>query len=172
VRAAHLSHDTAFEAGEVHVRAVRRVGELLLEVIATAGTTEYHHPGEARRQAFTSLPKGTLREYGLTPKVSSESQLIARLPEPEFEARLDALRAAGRLPSVLPFRRAAAGYLQPKRRRLTPTLVRLRHALADVREACRLKSEAEVSAARRSGSLSTNSSTHTRSARPWAGRRA
>jgi hypothetical protein len=123
IRIAGCSTEVAVEAGEVHIRAIRKVGMLLLEIIDGAGETTYHHGGdEARTQPFRSLPKGALAAYNLSAKVSSESQLVARLPVEEFEARLSAMRSAGRVPTVLPFRRAASVYMQPKRRRLTPTL--------------------------------------------------
>jgi hypothetical protein len=149
---ARLGAEVAFEAGELHVRANRRVGELLLEVIAHAGETTYHHGrDEPRTQPFSSLPKGALAEYGLTPKLSSQAQLVAKVPSAEFEQRVQALRSAGRTPTLLPFLRAASGFMAPKRRRVTPALSRLRHALADVREVPTLTLATEAAAARQLG---------------------
>jgi hypothetical protein len=133
------------------VRATRRVRELLADITRQAGTTSYHHPGEPRTQPFRSLTKGSLSRLGVSAKLSSRSQLVAKLPGDEFQARLDALRSAGRTPSLQPFVRASRGFVQPKRHRSTATPTRLQHALADVREICNLNVPAEVSATRALG---------------------
>lgn len=153
-RVARLGADVSFQAGELYVRATRETGLLLLELTNEAGVTTYHHPGGPRTQPFTTLPKGTLAEYGLTPKLSSESQSIAKLPDREFELRLEGLRQAGRAPSLLPFLRAAARFRAPKRRRVTPTLTVLRRALLAMKEVRTLATAAEIATMRQIARIS------------------
>ena len=76
---------------EIKIWAERQAGELLQEM-------QRHRPQDGRpsRKASddsTHLP--TLDELGISRDQSSRFQTIARLPEPEFEARLAAGRGQG-----------------------------------------------------------------------------
>lgn len=153
VRVARLGAEVSFEAGELLVRSQRKAGTLLLEYIEAAGATTYHHAGGPRTQARSSLPKGGLKQLGLTSKQSSNWQAIARLPGEEFELRIDACRKAERPPATEAFLRAAHRFLLPKRSRVTPTLSLLRRALLALREVRRLDTVAEIAAARQVAKL-------------------
>lgn len=147
-RVARLGSEVAFEAGELHVRAQRRAGELLLEYVDAAGTTMHWDPELPRTHARSTMPKGSLDELGVDAKHSYRWQQLARIPGDEFEARIQACRDAGRSPASEPFLRAAHRFLLPRRSRTSPTLVLLRKAVVAMREVRKLLTPAEIAAAR------------------------
>lgn len=131
VRIARLRGEVAIEAGELHVRAQRRLGELLRD----------HQVATGRRRV-------TFATYGVSTKHSSRSQLIARIPAPEFDQRMAACRSAGKVPNVESFVRAANRFARPIPKRVTPTLSLLARALRAIREVRTLSTPKEVAAAR------------------------
>ena len=146
VRVARLRGEVAFQAGELSVRAQRRVGELLFEVTA--------RDGKPRRNARSVLPRRSLEQLGLSGKQSSRWQLVARLPADEFEQRLEACRQAERPPAVEAFVRAAARFALPMRKRATPTSTLLHRAVLAMREVRSLTTPKEVTLAREIGRMS------------------
>lgn len=79
------------DAREVQIRAKRRLGEMLAEQKVNGGMNT-----GAMGIGTSAVPKRnrtpTLEEVGVSKKESASAQKIAAVPEPEFEAKLDAWR--------------------------------------------------------------------------------
>jgi hypothetical protein len=141
---ARLGLDVSNQAIEVKIRAERRAGSLLHAMLGNK----------------KALRNGTLQQAGITPMQSSSWQLIAQIPEPEFEQRLHATKAAGRQLSSAAMVRAGRQFLrQPNQGgngQVSPTLRRLRSALLLLRDVKELHTPAEVAAARAVVALADN----------------
>ena len=138
---ARLGLDVSNEALEVKIRCERRAGTLLHDMLVT----ESPHAKKA-------LPNGTLQQAGITGMQSSSWQCIAQIPEHEFETRITATKAAGRMLSSAAMVRAGRQFLrQPNvggSGKLSPTLRRLRQVSLLLREIRELRAPAEVDLAR------------------------
>jgi hypothetical protein len=91
---AHMANDAQLEldAGEIRLRAERRLGELL---IAAKNSGHLHQGGRPRK---TPQPNGgvsavTLDELGISYNLSSDAQMLAALPEHTFEEILIVVRS-------------------------------------------------------------------------------
>src|SRR5262245_31998768 len=101
VKVARIHGQSAFEAHELHVRSLRTCGVLLIELLER---TPLSPDGRQRRENLAHLPAGkrlyvprdTLAGLGISGQDSSNMQRIGRLPNAEFEARINALRDVGR----------------------------------------------------------------------------
>lgn len=148
-RSAKLGLDVANRATELRLRAERRAGAMLRELLAE-GPPIKRRDGRIRDRR--ALPNGTLERAGITSQQSSHWIAIAQLPEAEFDTRVEAIRAAGRQLTVATFVRAARQFLrQPGKGgngSSSPTLNALRKVLALMREIKTLQTPAEVAAAR------------------------
>jgi hypothetical protein len=154
-KTARLGQDLANEATETRLRAERRCGAILIDVIAQAGPSTMR---AARRKTRPDLPEGTrmslpphtLAQFGISTKDSSRYQLLASMPVAEFDARLAALKAAGKQIVVLSFLRAASAYRRKPGggRRATPAGTLLRRALELLREVRVINTPRELELAR------------------------
>jgi len=151
---ARLGLDVSNEAIEIKLRAERRAGTLLHDMLTQGVRTLGGSPATrgAARRPKRSLPNGTLQRAGITAMQSSSWQLIAQIPAPEFEQRLTATKQAGRQLSTAAMVRAGRQFLrQPNQGgngQTSPTLRRLRQCLLLMREIRALHSPAEVEVAR------------------------
>jgi hypothetical protein len=136
-KAARLGLETANHAKEIQIRAERRCGELLLELMATAST-----------RPLRVLPNGTLDELGINNFQSARYQQLARMTAHEFEARIDAIKDAQRELSFAAFVRAARPFVRPQERRASSTETVLHNVLRLLREVTKLRTPAEVELAR------------------------
>jgi hypothetical protein len=154
VRSARLGLELANEATETRLRAERRCGSILIDVIAQAGpsTTRLSRRREKTQPEGTrlSLPPHTLEQLGISTKDSSRYQLLASIPEPEFDERVAALKAANRQIVVESFLRAAQQYRRKPGggRRSTPAGTLLRRALELLREVHVISTQRELELAR------------------------
>jgi hypothetical protein len=147
---ARLGRDVANRAIELRLRAERRCGVILREMTVAAGpTTTRPRPGQTTRER-ESLPPHTLRNLGIGPSDSSRMQLLSKLDDREFEARIDAAKSAGRQLSTEAFVRAAAQFRRkPGGRKAAPTTERLLNkALELLRSVRTLSTAREVALAR------------------------
>lgn len=149
-RAAHLGLDVANQAAEVKLRAERRCGAMLRQLVAAAGPWKRHPTVRSetpRRREH--LPRGTLAALGVSGKDSSAWQLIARLSESEFEQRVRAIKDAGRQIHTGNFVRAARQFARPvSGRPTTPAASLLRRALRLLKEVRVITTQVEVDLAR------------------------
>lgn len=136
-RAARLGLETANHAKEIQIRAERRLGELLLELMATSSS-----------RPLRVLPNGTLDELGINNFQSARYQQLARLDADEFETRLDAIKSAQRELTFAAFVRAARQFVRPQERRASSTETVLHNVLRLLREVTKLRTPAEVELAR------------------------
>ena len=97
-----------------------------------------------------SLPPRTLAQLGISTKDSSRYQLLASIPETEFDDRLVALKNAGRQIVVEAFLRAARQYKRKPGggRKSTPAGTLLRRALELLRQVRVVSTQREVELAR------------------------
>jgi hypothetical protein len=144
----------ANQAAETRLRAERRCGAILIELTARAGPSTMP---AARRRTRPDLPEGTrlslpprtLEKLGISPRDSSRFQLLSRIPDAEFEERLEATRAAGRQIVVEAFLRAAGQYVRKTSgRKTTPAASLLGRALALLRNVSSITTQRELRLAR------------------------
>jgi len=86
------------QIAQTKVRAERRLGQLLLSRPETRGgdrKSEHHQNQKSTDSTFDSTAP-TLENIGVSKFLSSRSQLIATLPEAEFEKRLKEITVRGR----------------------------------------------------------------------------
>lgn len=152
LRTSRMRGQAAAEAAELHLRALRKCGELLLERMLAASSPNV-------------LPAGVLAELGLDSPLAHRMRLLARMPGNEFEDRLRAAHEAGRAPTIDGFHRAALRFSHPQRKRTTPTLTLLRRALKALREVRQLHTHAEYAAAREVARIGSNWSAQFRAER-------
>jgi hypothetical protein len=146
IKVARIRGQAAFQAHELHLRSLRTCGQLLIALVEPEPLGSQN--GQPRAN-LAHLPRHTLSTLGISGQDSSHWQRIARLSDGEFETRLEALRAAGRVPSVASFVRAASQYKRARGgRQTTPTLQRLLHVLALLREIRELRTKREKQLAR------------------------
>jgi hypothetical protein len=160
VRTARLGLETANSAIALKLRAERRCGAILCELITAAGPVTSNARASRPAHARDVLPPRTLADLGLSPKESSRMQLLAKLGDDEFELRLQAAREAGKQLSSASFLRAAAQYVrQPHGRRTTPAAALLSKALELLRGVRVISNPREVKLAREVVSLGASWST-------------
>lgn len=131
-RAARLGLETANAAREIQLRAERKCGLLLLELMA-------------HRQV---MPNGTLAELGISNFQSARFQMLARMDACEFDARIAAIKDAGKELTFAAFVRAARQFVRPRERRTSMTATILHRVLLALREITTLRTPAEVELAR------------------------
>jgi site-specific DNA-methyltransferase (adenine-specific) len=85
------SGQAAIVAGEIKVRAERRLGELI------AGMPKARNQHECRSDGVTGTP--TLADLGVGKMESSRCQAIAAVPKEEFERAIDKAKQSGRAPT-------------------------------------------------------------------------
>ncbi len=100
---ARAAEDRELEANAVELRerATRRLGELIIDE-KQSGRIREGNPNEGNRSAEEQLPRVKLAELGISRKLSMVAQRSARLPTPDFEARLEKMHqsvAGGRAPT-------------------------------------------------------------------------
>ena len=100
-RQARLRLQAQNDAAEVRLRAERRAGELLAQLVLDRGgrpTTPPHSTPENLLQPVTGFPRPQVRlaELHITRRQSSQWQQMARLPEPVFDDYLRTSRARNR----------------------------------------------------------------------------
>lgn len=83
------------DAGEIRIRAERRLGEMLIEQKQTVGMNTgaagAAGPGRGNKNAVVAQDRvlqPTLSDVGISKDLSSRAQAIAKIPESEFEAEL------------------------------------------------------------------------------------
>src|SRR5262249_48268997 len=111
VNVARLRGEVAFQAAETHLRAQRCAGLMLVQLLDSMPLRPRNAPRRGtvpwavgKRQY---LPNPTLSSLGISGHDASYWMRIARLPDGEFEERIAAALAAGKLPSTTSFARAA-----------------------------------------------------------------
>lgn len=145
---ARLGLSVANEAAEVMLTAERAAGLLLLDLVASSGPSTRRDPQHAGPPARVHVPPGTLRQVGLTPKLSSQYQLLAKLPAAEFGQRVSAIKDAGKLLGHAPLLRAAHRFVSHRGRKTTPAASLLRRALILLKDVTVIRSRDELELAR------------------------
>jgi len=90
-REVNAAFDVWFDASVARLRSERRVGQLLEQIIASSPAWESH-----ARQRRQYVPRGLLKQLGVSGSQSSRWRYIARLPDQDFEDQLQTARAAKR----------------------------------------------------------------------------
>jgi hypothetical protein len=163
---ARLGRSVANDAMETVLVAERKAGALLLEITETSGPSTRRVPGQHGPPAREHVPPGTLKQLGLNAGDSSQFQLLARLPQREFDARLLAVKESGRQLSVAPFLRAANRFATHRGRSTTTAATQLRGALRLLREVRTLETADEQKLAREVIHLAAGWSRQLRRRRP------
>jgi len=146
---ARMGLDVANAAIELKLRAERRCGTILNELITVAGPVTVGARASRPAHERNVLPPRTLRDLGLSPKESSRMQLLSKLGDDEFDLRLEAAKEAGKQLSMSAFLRAASQYVrQPKGRTTTPAATLLSRALQLLRNVRVIATPAELKLAR------------------------
>jgi len=155
IRSARLGLEMANEAMETRLRAERRCGAILTDLIAAAGPSTTRANQRRTRPDLPagtrlSLPPHTLAQFGISTKDSSRCQLLSSIPETEFDVRLAALKNAGRQIVVEAFLRAARQYRRKPGGgpRPTPAGTLLRRALELLRNVRVIATPRELELAR------------------------
>lgn len=151
-RTARLSKEVADEAAELRLRAERKVGELLIQLVESKPLAPTRSRPRANRAGLPypprrrlNVPRDLLASLGIRHPDSSNWQLVARIPEPEFEQRLAATRAAGRTPAMSSLIRAAHQFSRATGgRKKSGTASLLDRALDLLRQVRELRTPAEV----------------------------
>jgi hypothetical protein len=109
-RQSRLSLEMQNRCAEIRIRSERRAGEMLRE-------RDRHPPGPSKQdRSHDGTQPPRLEDLGITKNQSSRWQLIASIPEEQFENRVDSLKTNGKeltSTEILSF----AGYLQRERDR-------------------------------------------------------
>jgi N6-adenosine-specific RNA methylase IME4 len=85
--------DLEVSAGEIRVRAERRLGDMIREQKETIGLNQGAVPGKTGSKSEPVLdPRPTLADVGISKKLSSRAQKMAAVPEAKFEAMIAAWR--------------------------------------------------------------------------------
>jgi hypothetical protein len=144
-RAARLGLAEQNELAAARVRIQHKAGRMLIEL-----ATE-QRPGRAKRARGGAplrpqLPRGVLKQHGISGQESSLWQALASLPIAEVARRMDELAAAGQeITSSEFYRRGRASLRTGRSSRIgaSPSELRLRAALTNVRRVRGLSTAAE-----------------------------
>jgi hypothetical protein len=137
-RTARLGLELGNQAIELRLRAERRCGGMLNEMIAAAGEVTSNARASRPAHARNVLPRRALRELGLSGKESSRMQLLSKLGDDEFELRVSAANEAGRQLSSASFLRAACVCPADARPRPPPDCCRTRWSCCATCARCRI----------------------------------
>jgi hypothetical protein len=144
-RAARVGLEQQNQLAATRVRIQHKAGSLLIEL---ANAHRPWRPPRVRGKGSVrpQLPAGTLKQYSISGQESSNWQSLASLPLAEVETRLDELVTAGAEVTSSEFVRRGRASLRTdrnSRRGASPSELRLRAALTNVRRVRGLTSAAE-----------------------------
>jgi hypothetical protein len=150
LRSIHAARRLQIEARELELRAERRAGLLLLDLVRhpTSRWSRWHR-AQTGHQGAAKVAPGILHELGLTNRQSSCFQALGRLNEALFDGELARCRERGTPASRASLLRLQQGLVRPQtNRRTSATVHNLRRALACLERVHAISTQDELTVVR------------------------